>query len=121
MVSDTQTAQTVAISPRPLPEIAFPDDLPVSARRDDIVLAITTHQVVILSGETGSGKTTQLPKICLAMGRGREVMIAHTQPRRLAATSVARRIAQELQTPLGQWVGIKFAFSSAPMPQRLSN
>ena len=110
MVSDTQTAQTVAISPRPLPEIAFPDDLPVSARRDDIEIAIAKHQVVILSGETGSGKTTQLPKICLAMGRGREAMIAHTQPRRLAATSVARRIAQELQSPLGQWVGYQIRF-----------
>lgn len=110
LVSDSQMANSVAISPRPLPEIAFPEDLPVSARRDDITAAIGKHQVVIVSGETGSGKTTQLPKICLAMGRGQGSVIAHTQPRRLAATSVARRIAQELQTPLGQWVGYQIRF-----------
>src|SRR5690606_5699545 len=81
---------------RPIPAIAYPEDLPVSARRDEIARAIAGHQVVIVSGETGSGKTTQLPKICLELGRGRQRMIGHTQPRRLAATSVARRIAEEL-------------------------
>ena len=110
LVSEPQMANSVAISPRPLPEIAFPADLPVSTRRDDITAAIGKHQVVIVSGETGSGKTTQLPKICLAMGRGQGAMIAHTQPRRLAATSVARRIAQELQTPIGDWVGYQIRF-----------
>src|SRR5690606_32233776 len=88
---------------RPLPELAYPDDLPVSARRNDIAAAIRANQVVIVSGETGSGKTTQLPKICLGLGRGQCRMIGHTQPRRLAATSVAKRIAQELNTELGDW------------------
>src|SRR5690606_23063160 len=96
--------------PRALPRIEFPEDLPVSANRLEIERAIATHQVVIVSGATGSGKTTQLPKICLALGRGLERMIAHTQPRRLAATSVARRIAQELDSPLGQWVGYQIRF-----------
>ena len=76
--------------------IQFPPDLPVSNRREDIEAAIRQHQVVIVAGETGSGKTTQLPKICLAMGRGSKGMIGHTQPRRIAARSVAERIAEEL-------------------------
>src|SRR5690625_1485766 len=88
-----------------LPHLEFDPALPVNANRERIEAAIAAHRVVIVSGETGSGKTTQLPKICLAMGRGRNGMIAHTQPRRLAATSVARRIASELQSRLGQWVG----------------
>ena len=86
--------------------IHFPADLPVSARRDDIAEAIRDHQVVIVAGETGSGKTTQLPKICLALGRGDRraggAMIGHTQPRRIAARSVAERIAEELGTELGE-------------------
>ena len=97
--------------------ITFPESLPVSARRDEISAAMAAHQVVIVSGETGSGKTTQLPKIALAMGRGRinapagqGRLIGHTQPRRIAATSVARRIAEELQTPLGEVVGFKVRF-----------
>jgi ATP-dependent helicase HrpA len=96
-----------------LPLITFPESLPVSARRDEIALALTEHQVVIVCGETGSGKTTQLPKIALQMGRGRMHtgrLIGHTQPRRLAATSVAKRIAQELNTPLGEVVGFKVRF-----------
>ena len=97
---------------KPFPKtIHYPDDLPVSQRRDDIAAAIAEHQVVIVSGETGSGKTTQLPKICLELGRGRNGMIGHTQPRRLAATSVARRVAQELDTPLGEWVGYQIRFT----------
>ncbi len=96
---------------RTLPPIDFPDLLPVSARRDEIGAAIREHPVVIVCGETGSGKTTQLPKICLALGRGRERMIGHTQPRRIAASSVARRIAEELSTPLGEWVGYKIRFT----------
>src|SRR3546814_17405115 len=81
---------------RPLPPLHYPEDLPVSSRRADIAKAIQDHQVVIVCGETGSGKTTQLPKICLELGRGRQKLIGHTQPRRLAATSEAKRIAQEL-------------------------
>ena len=93
-----------------LPQVSYPE-LPVSARRDDILEAIQHHQVVIIAGETGSGKTTQLPKICLEAGLGVRGMIAHTQPRRLAARSVATRIAEELDTPLGDKVGFKIRFS----------
>src|SRR5690625_1618805 len=96
---------------RALPAITYPEELPVSARRDDIAKAIASHPVVIVSGETGSGKTTQIPKICLELGRGREKMIGHTQPRRIAATSVAHRIAEELNTPLGSWVGYQIRFT----------
>jgi ATP-dependent helicase HrpA len=98
-------------------EITFPESLPVSARRDEIATAIRDHQVVIVCGETGSGKTTQLPKIALALGRGKlnyppgkGRLIGHTQPRRIAATSVAKRIAEELKTPLGDVVGYKVRF-----------
>lgn len=91
-------------------KITYPEELPVSAKRDNIARAIQAHQVVIVSGETGSGKTTQIPKICLELGRGREQAIGHTQPRRIAATSVAQRIAEELGTPLGRWVGYQIRF-----------
>jgi len=101
---------------RPVPAITYPEDLPVSARRDEIARAIIAHQVVIVSGETGSGKTTQLPKICLDLGRGRRKRIGHTQPRRLAATSVARRIAEELNTPLGEVVGYQVRFNDRTGP-----
>ncbi|MBP6405797.1 MAG: ATP-dependent RNA helicase HrpA, partial [Ramlibacter sp.] len=98
--------------------ITFPESLPVSGKRDEIMAAIAAHQVVIVCGETGSGKTTQLPKIALAMGRGRlnapagqkGQLIGHTQPRRIAASSVAKRIAEELATPLGEVVGYKVRF-----------
>ena len=90
--------------------IAFPEELPVSERRDDIAAAIRDHQVVVIAGETGSGKTTQIPKICLELGRGVQGMIGHTQPRRLAARSVAERIAEELGTPLGETVGYTVRF-----------
>jgi len=96
--------------------IAFDAQLPVNARRGEIAAAIAGHAVVIICGETGSGKTTQLPKICLALGRGRAGLIGHTQPRRLAASSVARRIAQELDTPLGQVVGFKVRFTDQTRP-----
>jgi ATP-dependent helicase HrpA len=96
---------------RPVPPISYPEELPVSARRNDIASAIRDHQVIIVCGETGSGKTTQLPKICLELGRGRKGMIGHTQPRRLAATSVAKRIAQELNTEIGDWVGYQIRFN----------
>jgi len=91
--------------------LEFPEVLPVSHRRDEIAAAIREHPVVVVSGETGSGKTTQLPKICVAADRGRAGLIGHTQPRRLAATSVARRIAEELGSPLGQDVGFKIRFN----------
>ena len=93
----------------PLPE--FPESLPVSARKEEIAEAIAKHQVVIVCGETGSGKTTQLPKICLELGRGVAGLIGHTQPRRIAARSVATRIAQELSSPLGEAVGYKVRFN----------
>jgi ATP-dependent helicase HrpA len=92
-------------------DIAFPEELPVAARREDIARAIADHQVVIIAGETGSGKTTQLPKICLTLGRGSEKLIGHTQPRRLAARTVAQRIAQELNTSLGELVGYQVRFT----------
>ena len=90
-------ARTAAV-----PAIVYPEELPVSARREEIAAAIAEHQVVIVAGETGSGKTTQLPKICLELGRGVTGMIGHTQPRRIAARSVAERIASELGTPIGR-------------------
>ena len=92
-------------------KITFPPDLPVSERRDDIMAAMQAHQVIIVCGETGSGKTTQLPKMALLLGRGQNrQMIGHTQPRRIAASSVAKRIAEELKTPLGEVVGFKVRF-----------
>ncbi len=94
-----------------VPALVFPDELPVSQRRDDIAAAIRDHQVVVVAGETGSGKTTQLPKICLGLGRGVRGMIGHTQPRRIAARSVAERIASELATPLGDVVGYQVRFT----------
>ncbi len=94
-----------------LPKPSFPAALPVSEKREDIKAAIAKHQVVIVAGETGSGKTTQLPKICLELGRGVEGLIGHTQPRRLAARSVAARIAEELESEIGQTVGFKIRFS----------
>ncbi len=92
-------------------EITYPAELPVSQRRDDIAEAIREHQVVIVAGETGSGKTTQLPKICLELGRGAKALIGHTQPRRIAARSVAERIASELGTELGDLVGYQVRFT----------
>ena len=82
--------------------ISYPDELPVSQRRDDIAAALRDSQVVVVAGETGSGKTTQLPKIALELGRGVRGRIGHTQPRRIAARSVAERIAEELDSPLGR-------------------
>jgi ATP-dependent helicase HrpA len=99
-----------------LPPISFPPELPVSERREEIARAIAAHPVVIVSGETGSGKTTQLPKICMSIGRGAVKQIGHTQPRRIAASSVARRIAQELNTPLGEMVGFKVRFTDQTRP-----
>ncbi|MDX6318264.1 MAG: ATP-dependent helicase HrpA, partial [Nocardioidaceae bacterium] len=92
--------------------ITYPAELPVSQRKNDIADAIRAHQVVIVAGETGSGKTTQLPKICLELGRGQgRGAIGHTQPRRIAARTVAERIAEELHTDLGDVVGYKIRFT----------
>ncbi|MEU2000081.1 ATP-dependent RNA helicase HrpA [Rhodococcus sp. NPDC019627] len=94
-----------------VPRIDYPDALPVSQRRDDIAHAISEHQVVIVAGETGSGKTTQIPKICLELGRGVRGLIGHTQPRRLAARTVAERIAEEVHSELGETVGYTVRFT----------
>ncbi|MFY7904008.1 MAG: ATP-dependent RNA helicase HrpA, partial [Rubrivivax sp.] len=110
-------------APNPVAPIAYPESLPVSARREEIARAIREHPVVIVSGETGSGKTTQLPKIVLELGRGPanrdkggHGLIGHTQPRRIAASSVAQRIASELDTPLGEVVGYKVRFHDRLQP-----
>ncbi|WP_424711035.1 ATP-dependent RNA helicase HrpA [Kitasatospora acidiphila] len=94
-----------------VPEIRYPAELPVSQKKDDILAAIRDHQVVIVAGETGSGKTTQIPKICLELGRGVKGLVGHTQPRRIAARTVAERVAEEIGTPLGETVGWKVRFT----------
>src|ERR1700761_9173546 len=94
-----------------VPPVSYPPQLPVSARRDDLLAAIRDHQVVVVAGETGSGKTTQLPKMCLELGRGVRGGIAHTQPRRIAARAVAERIAEELQVDVGGAVGYAVRFT----------
>ena len=116
-------APRLRAAPNPVPPITFPEALPVSARREEIARAIREHPVVIVSGETGSGKTTQLPKIALELGRGLANrdrggcgLIGHTQPRRIAASSVAQRIASELGTPLGEVVGYKVRFHDRLQP-----
>src|SRR5580700_8928647 len=106
VVGDRGVARRAAMAP-----ISYPPELPVSQRKDDIARAIRDHQVVIVAGETGSGKTTQIPKICLELGRGVNGQIGHTQPRRLAARTVAERIAEELGSPLGETVGYKVRFT----------
>ncbi|KQV15562.1 ATP-dependent RNA helicase HrpA [Kitasatospora sp. Root187] len=102
-----------------VPVITYPAELPVSQKKDDILAAIRDHQVVIVAGETGSGKTTQIPKICLELGRGVKGLIAHTQPRRIAARTVAERVAEELHTPLGEAVGWKVRFTDQVGPDTL--
>jgi len=101
-------ARQARIKYRPVP--AFPAELPITVKKDDIIRAIRRHPVIIVAGETGSGKTTQIPKFCLAAGRGIDGLIGCTQPRRIAATTVARRIAAELDEPLGKSVGYKIRF-----------
>lgn len=103
--------EKLALRAAGVPAVTYPAELPVSQKRDDIAAAIRDHQVVIVAGETGSGKTTQIPKICLELGRGVRGLIGHTQPRRLAARTVAERIAEELDTPLGGVVGWKVRFT----------
>ncbi|WP_215456700.1 ATP-dependent RNA helicase HrpA [Streptomyces sp. ATCC 21386] len=99
-----------------VPAISYPEQLPVSQKKDEIAAAIRDHQVVIVAGETGSGKTTQIPKICMELGRGVRGMIGHTQPRRIAARTVAERVAEELRTPLGEAVGWKVRFTDQVNP-----
>ncbi|KMV32373.1 ATP-dependent helicase HrpA [Photobacterium swingsii] len=106
-----KSMQIVQMRQTQRPTISYPELLPVSQKKDDIAEAIKNNQVVIVAGETGSGKTTQLPKICLELGRGAAGMIGHTQPRRLAARSVATRIAEEMQCELGSYVGYKVRFN----------
>jgi ATP-dependent helicase HrpA len=108
-VPETPTASSA-------PVLVFDEGLPVNARRAEIAAAIAANQVVVVCGETGSGKTTQLPKICLSLGRGGKRLIGHTQPRRIAASSVARRVAQELGTALGEFVGFKVRFTDHTRP-----
>lgn len=112
LAKDIEQAQAVlAARKAAVPAISFPEQLPISEKRADIAELIANNQVVILAGETGSGKTTQLPKICLELGRGIRGLIGHTQPRRIAARTVADRIAQELQVPLGDAVGYQVRFT----------
>ncbi|WP_426569205.1 ATP-dependent RNA helicase HrpA [Streptomyces canus] len=99
-----------------VPAVTYPEQLPVSQKKDEIAAAIRDHQVVIVAGETGSGKTTQIPKICMELGRGVRGMIGHTQPRRIAARTVAERVADELRTPLGEAVGWKVRFTDQVDP-----
>ncbi|WP_394201984.1 ATP-dependent RNA helicase HrpA [Shewanella waksmanii] len=112
-----QSKQKVALRHQNRPQISYPEALPISQKRDEIAAAIAANQVVIVAGETGSGKTTQLPKICLELGLGTRGLIGHTQPRRLAARSVATRVAEELNSPLGEAVGFKVRFADAIKPE----
>ncbi|MEU9089059.1 ATP-dependent RNA helicase HrpA [Streptomyces sp. NPDC048428] len=107
----TKASGRLALRAGRMPVLSYPEQLPVSQKKDEILEAIRDHQVVIVAGETGSGKTTQIPKICMELGRGVRGMIGHTQPRRIAARTVAERIAEELNTPLGEAVGWKVRFT----------
>src|SRR5215467_7610799 len=111
--AERATARAAARAARraAMPPITYPAELPVSQRKDEIAEVIRDHQVVVIAGETGSGKTTQIPKICLELGRGVDGQIGHTQPRRLAARTVAERIAEELGSPLGEAVGYQVRFT----------
>src|SRR5690242_14633902 len=100
-----------AARPAAMPPVSYPAELPVSQRKDEIAQVIRDHQVVVIAGETGSGKTTQIPKICLELGRGLDGQIGHTQPRRIAARAVAERLAEELGVELGQAVGYQVRFT----------
>ena len=114
----TRSRTQVAARSQRIPELIYPD-LPVSDRRQEVIAALAAHQVVVVCGETGSGKTTQLPKICLEAGRGRHGLIGHTQPRRLAARTVASRIAEEMGSVSGEMVGYKIRFKDRTAPEGL--
>ncbi|MFE4799868.1 ATP-dependent RNA helicase HrpA [Streptomyces sp. NPDC056708] len=111
-----KAAERLALRATRMPALSYPQQLPVSQKKDEILEAIRDHQVVIVAGETGSGKTTQIPKICMELGRGVRGMIGHTQPRRIAARTVAERVADELKTPLGEAVGWKVRFTDQVNP-----
>ena len=117
---EDRLAASVAAKARRLqsiPKPAFAEHLPITAKKDEIIAAIRRHPVVIVSGDTGSGKSTQIPKFCLAAGRGIDGLIGHTQPRRIAAQTVARRIAEEMGQDIGQAVGYKIRFQDAVAPE----
>ncbi|GGV95863.1 ATP-dependent helicase [Streptomyces gelaticus] len=111
-----KAAERLSLRAARMPAVSYPEQLPVSQKKDEILEAIRDHQVVIVAGETGSGKTTQIPKICMELGRGVRGMIGHTQPRRIAARTVAERVADELRTPLGETVGWKVRFTDQVNP-----
>ncbi|MGW0961212.1 ATP-dependent RNA helicase HrpA [Streptomyces gelaticus] len=111
-----KAAERLSLRAARMPGVSYPEQLPVSQKKDEILEAIRDHQVVIVAGETGSGKTTQIPKICMELGRGVRGMIGHTQPRRIAARTVAERVADELRTPLGEAVGWKVRFTDQVNP-----
>ncbi|WP_405714979.1 MULTISPECIES: ATP-dependent RNA helicase HrpA [unclassified Streptomyces] len=111
-----KAAERLSLRAARMPALSYPEQLPVSQKKDEILEAIRDHQVVIVAGETGSGKTTQIPKICMELGRGVRGMIGHTQPRRIAARTVAERVADELKTPLGEAVGWKVRFTDQVNP-----
>src|SRR6185437_16852460 len=111
----TDAARRLANLPKPV----YSEDLPVVGRRDELMRAIRENQVVVVCGETGSGKSTQLPKICLEIGRGVAGLIGHTQPRRIAARSIASRLGEELRTSVGQKVGFKIRFTDTTGPSTL--
>jgi ATP-dependent helicase HrpA len=112
-----QSAERRARRTEGVPALAFPDVLPITAKKDEIIAAIRRHPVVVVSGDTGSGKSTQIPKLCLAAGRGIDGLIGHTQPRRIAAQAVARRIAEEMGQGIGHAVGYKIRFQDATSPE----
>ena len=99
--------------------LEYPESLPITAARDELLAAIAAHRVIVVCGDTGSGKTTQLPKLCLEAGRGIEGMIGHTQPRRIAAQAVASRLAAELEVRVGEAVGLEIRFTDQTSPTAL--
>lgn len=119
LVELEKSARTCELRARDVPPIRYDTELPITARKDEIVAALRDHQVIVVCGETGSGKSTQLPKICLEAGRGVAGVIGHTQPRRIAARSVAARVAEELDTKLGNQVGYKIRFNDVSSPKTL--
>src|SRR6201994_1181801 len=120
LLAELERAESVVARRRAaVPVISYPPELPISQRKDEIATALRDHQVIVVAGETGSGKTTQLPKICLELGRGITGQIGHTQPRRIAARTVAARIAEELDTELGDAVGFQVRFTDQSSDQTL--